>query len=267
LIVRPNESGVGKLPNEDSQSFIFSDANLFSINKFSGYDRVEGGTRINYGIQYTAQFNRGGYVNVLFGQSYQLLGANSYALPDPANTGLDSGLDKRASDYVARLTFQPNSTYTFISRFRFDEQTFDMHRLELEGRMNFERWSVSLMYGNYDAQPDIGLLTRRQGILGSANLKLTQNWSISGGALYDLEADRINSTSMGVGYIDDCFGIGLSYSTYYGYSTVANPTPNHSIMLSISLRTLGSTHFSQNVDALANSSSTSNPLNQVGLFH
>ena len=44
------------------------------MNKFSGWDRVEGGGRANVGVQYTAQFNRGGYVNVLFGQSYQLFG-------------------------------------------------------------------------------------------------------------------------------------------------------------------------------------------------
>ena len=265
LIARPNETGVGKLPNEDSQSFIFSDANLFSINKFSGWDRVEGGTRINYGVQYTAQFNRGGYVNVLFGQSYQLLGANSYALPDPANTGLDSGLDKRASDYVARLTFQPNSTYTFISRFRFDQETFEMHRLELEGRMNFERWSFSLMYGNYEAQPDLGLLTRRQGILGAGDLKLTQNWSLKGSILYDLEVDRINANSVGIGYIDDCFGMNLVYSTFYGYSLAATPpTPAHAIMLSISLRTLGTTHFTQNVDSIVGTGTGSS---STGLFH
>ena len=257
VIVRPNETAIGKLPNEDSQSFIFSDANLFSINKFSGWDRVEGGTRANVGLQYTAQFNRGGYFNVLFGQSYQLLGQNSYAVADLSNTGVDSGLDKRASDYVARMTFQPNSTYAFISRFRFDQDTFEVHRMELEGRMTFERWSASITYGDYDAQPDIGLLTRRQGILGSGMFKLTQNWSLNGSMLFDLEADRINGTSLGVGYIDDCFGMSLTYATNYGYALTSS-TPVHAIVLSISLRTLGSTHVTQSVDALTNATSSSN---------
>ena len=49
---------IGKLPNEDAQSLIFDDSNLFSVNKFSGWDRIEGGTRLNAGIQYTAQFNQ-----------------------------------------------------------------------------------------------------------------------------------------------------------------------------------------------------------------
>lgn len=264
VIVRPNETSIGKLPTEDAQSLIFSDANLFSINKFSGWDRVEGGTRANVGFQYTAQFNRGGYFNVMFGQSYQLLGQNSYAVADDSNTGLDSGLDKRASDYVARMTFQPNSTYTFISRFRFDQETFDLHRLELEGRMNFERWSTSLVYGNYDAQPDIGFLTRRQGIAANLSFKLTPNWSVTGGVLYDLELDRINNTSLTFGYIDDCFGMNVTYATIYPYS-LTSTTPVHVVALQISLRTLGTTHFQQMVDGIG--TSTSNLGTQTGLFH
>ena len=120
------------LPNEDAQSLIFDDSNLFKVNKFSGWDRVEGGSRANVGVQYAAQFNRGGNINVLFGQSYQLFGQNSFALGGTTNTGLDSGLDTARSDYVARVSYQPNSTFTFTSRFRFDEDDFTLQRTELE---------------------------------------------------------------------------------------------------------------------------------------
>ena len=61
LIVRPSETNIGKLPNEDAQSLVFDDTNLFKVDKFAGWDRVEGGGRANAGVQYTAQFNRGGY--------------------------------------------------------------------------------------------------------------------------------------------------------------------------------------------------------------
>src|SRR5260221_8143189 len=71
LIFRPNETFVGSFPNEDAQSLIFDDSNLFKINKFSRSNRVQGGSRPNAGIQYTAQFNRGGNVNFLFVQSDQ----------------------------------------------------------------------------------------------------------------------------------------------------------------------------------------------------
>ena len=60
VIVRPNETYAGKLPNEDAQSMVFDASNLFSVDKFSGYDRVEGGGRANVGVQATTQFDRGG---------------------------------------------------------------------------------------------------------------------------------------------------------------------------------------------------------------
>ena len=55
VIIRPNEQQIGRWPTEDAQSLVFDDSNLFRVDKFSGWDRVEGGSRANYGMQYTAQ--------------------------------------------------------------------------------------------------------------------------------------------------------------------------------------------------------------------
>ena len=123
VIVRPNEQQIGRWPTEDAQSLMFDDSNLFRVDKYSGWDRVEGGGRANYGMQYTAQFNQAGSVNALFGQSYNLFGQNSFANGGTTNTGLNSGLDTTNSDYVARLSYQPNNIYTFTSRFRFNNDT------------------------------------------------------------------------------------------------------------------------------------------------
>ncbi len=250
VIARPNEPQVGRWPNEDAQSLIFDDSNLFRVDKFSGYDRMEGGGRANYGLTYTAQFNRGGSFNALFGQSYSLWD-NSFAQNAIANTGLDSGLDTTRSDYVARASFQPNSTYKFTSRFRFDNDTFEMKRMELETAAAFDRWNVSLLYGDYAAQPEIGFLDRRRGLLGSAQVKLDANWVLRGSLLYDLVNDKFAQNSIGVGYVDDCLILGLNYLTSYSYGTGV-PVLNHTVMLQLSLRTLGDTAVSQNVSGQQN---------------
>jgi LPS-assembly protein len=237
LIVRPDETGVGSFPNEDAQSLIFDDSNLFKVNKFSGWDRTEGGSRANVGVQYTAQFNRGGYVNFLFGQSYQLFGQNSFALGGTTNTGLDSGLDTARSDYVARATYQPNAALAFTSRFRLDESDYTLQRTELEAIANFGRSTTTLMYGNYAAQPAIGFLERREGVLGTARVKLNPNWVLLGAARYDIRADQVSQTQIGVGYIDDCLILALNYITDYAYS--GSVSVNHTYMMQVSLRTLG----------------------------
>jgi LPS-assembly protein len=241
LIVRPNETQIGKFPNEDAQSLVFDDSNLFKVDKFSGWDRVEGGGRANVGFQYTAQINRAGSVNVMFGESYQLFGTNSFiaGVNDITNTGLNSGLDKTASDYVARVTYQPNSVYSFTARGRFDEQTFAVERFEAESRANFDRWTLQVLYGNYAPQPELGFLFRRQGVLGGASFKVTENWILLGSARYDLYAKEIDQSRLGIGYTDDCFLFSVNWLTGYTYTAISAPVKNNTFMLQMSLRTLG----------------------------
>ena len=95
-----------RLPNEDAQSLVFDDTNLFERTKFSGYDRIETGTRANVGLQYTFQSNNGGYARFLAGESYPSLG-RQHRMPIPAidvngNPVFtpDSGLQTDRSDYV-----------------------------------------------------------------------------------------------------------------------------------------------------------------------
>jgi LPS-assembly protein len=242
VIIRPNETYAGKLPNEDAQSMVFDASNLFSVDKFSGYDRVEGGGRANVGVQATTQFDRGGSINVLFGQSYQLFGMNSFAVADATNTGVDSGLQNARSDYVARVNYSPNRTYTFSVRTRLDEATLNVNRFEAEGRASFDRWSVSLLYGNYAPQPELGYLTRREGLLGSASFKVAANWVVSGAARWDLEANKLNQYIVGAGYVDDCFVLAANYVTSYAYAAgTTPPVLSHAFMLQIGLRTLATT--------------------------
>lgn len=245
IIIRPNEPNAGRLPNEDAQSLTFDDSNLFRVDKFSGWDRVEGGGRANIGVQATTQFDRGGFVNVLFGQSFHLFGLNSFAAADLTNTGIASGLDTTRSDYVGRISYQPNRIYSFTSRVRLDEATMAVRRFELEGKANFDRFSISLLYGSYDAQPELGYLTRREGLLGTGSFKVASNWVVSGGLRYDLKNQTVNQYIVGAGYVDDCFIMALNYITDYAYTTVntLTPTTDHRVMLQIGLRTIGGTSF------------------------
>ena len=106
-------------------------------------------------------------------------------------------------------------------------------------RTAFGRWTTTGMYGNYAAQPLIGFLNRREGILGTARLKVNPNWVLLGGAGYDLHANQVTQTQVGVGYIDDCLILALNYITSYAYS--GSVSVNHTYMMQISLRTLGGT--------------------------
>jgi LPS-assembly protein len=245
VIFRPNETHIGRFPNEDAQSLIFDDANLFAIDKYSGYDRVEGGSRVNYGLQYSMNVHRFGLINVLFGQSYHLFGQNSFALTgytDPM-TGqqvgptLDSGLDSQASDYVARVYLQPTGRFSFVSRFRFAREDFSMNRFEFETRSTWDRLTLATIYAAHEAQPSIGYLERRQGLYQAATYKIHDFWTVMGSVRYDLNSGKIDFGMLGLTYSDDCFVIGAYYLV--DYSNELRGQSVEKFMLRVSLRTLG----------------------------
>lgn len=238
LIIRPNETKIGRFPNEDAQSLVFSDANLFAIDKFSGYDRVEGGSRINAGIQYTANFNHYGTLNALFGQSYSIFGKNSFAVPDSVNTGLESGLEKDVSDYVARLYYQPNANLAFITRYLIDKNSFDINRFEGEAKINWDRLTLSTIYARYEAQPLIGFLDRREGVYQTAAYRFKKNWSVNGGIRYDLDRQDIDLYTVGVGFLNECIGISANYTA--DYTNLYTNRADHRFVFRLVLRQLSS---------------------------
>ena len=58
LVYRGSSTTVPGITNDNAQSFVFDDTNLFSYNRFSGTDRQETGLRANIGGRYHGQFRR-----------------------------------------------------------------------------------------------------------------------------------------------------------------------------------------------------------------
>jgi LPS-assembly protein len=244
-IFRPNETQIGRFPNEDAQSLVFDDTNLFAIDKYSGYDRVEGGSRLNYGVQYAANVHRFGLINVLFGQSYHMFGRNSFSFYDLSNTGAQSGLEERTSDYVARAYFQPTGRFSFVTRFRFDKDDLSVRRFEIETRSTWDRLTLSTVYARYEAQPEIGFLIRRNGVYQTASYRFHDYWTVTGGVRYDLDRDKIDFGMLAIAYTDECFVVSANYIA--DYTNLVTSTPVHKFILRVDLRTLGGTGFTQNV--------------------
>ena len=263
FIARPSEIMPRIQPNEDSQSLVFDDTNLFAWNKFSGYDRVEGGTRLNYGFQYAADFANGGHANFVGGESIQVAGQNSYTLFDPTGTGLESGLDKKYSNFVFGETLQPFSNpITLMSKQQFDSSTLQLDRFDGILKANYAGISGAVDYALYAAQPALGFEFPREGFSGSLGYNFLTRWSVNGSLVVDMSRhyyDTLGQTTpvlypvgytFGFGYKDECTTLNLTYSsnvsqpaifsTFPGGPTVLNPsTRNQTLMIKLELRTLG----------------------------
>ena len=258
IIVRPNEILPRMAVNEDAQSLVFDDTTLFRWSKYSGFDRVEGGTRANYGFQYTDSFNNGGHLNVVAGQSMQLAGRNSYTLADAANTGLDSGLDKRWSNFVAGETLQPGAApLTLGLKQQFDNRNFTLKRFDAVLGGRWGGFEGSFDFARYSAQPDLGWAFPREGLITRGSYKFENGVIVSAGVTLDFSrhfydpsyGSRLYATQYNLGLAYDannCTTIKIAYNNTLavpvstpGTTAVAPGTRDQSVLFEIDLRTLG----------------------------
>lgn len=229
------------IPNEDAQSFVFDASSLFERDKFSGYDRIEGGSRANIGLRYSGSFGDGWATNALFGQSYQLAGDNPFAAPDLVNVGAYSGLDTETSDYVGLAGFTaPNGLSASVSA-RFDEQTFEIRRAETKVGYFSAPLSLTAQYAFIQAQPLYGFSEDRREVTLAASSRVHENWRAFGSGTYDLEAGVLVRNSLGFAYDDECFSYTMTWSTKRDNDQVISNREDdeHSIGFNISFRTLG----------------------------
>ncbi|WP_246191224.1 LPS-assembly protein LptD [Aureimonas leprariae] len=241
ILVRPNETDIGNLPNEDAQSLVFNTTNLFATDKFSGYDRLEGGTRANVGLRYSGTYDSGYTMNAVLGESFHLAGENPYKNADLALVGPDSGLETDRSDYVASIAVGTPIGLGFGVGTRLDEDSLDVRRTDFSGTYANTRLGLGVTYSQIAAQPIYGFPEDRSQAGVSASLKLTDVWTAYGSLGYDIENDALISKSLGFGYLDECFSL-LAQYTQTDDRYRLNDSQNQ-IMFKLSLRTVADTNY------------------------
>ncbi|MCJ7787284.1 MAG: LPS assembly protein LptD, partial [Methyloceanibacter sp.] len=241
IIGRPNSLGdQEEIPNEDARSLVFDDTILFEIDKFSGYDRIETGTRANVGARYTAQLYNGAYARAVFGESFQLAGKNEFA----AQTGLSTD----ASDYVSGLYLQANSSLAFSAQTRFDEDTLDIERTDLGSWSKYGPVELVVNYADVEPQPGIDQNEARQEVLSTAALAITDLWALLGNVRYDIDNDRTISDGVGLRYQDDCFMFALTYEQTFIEDRDIEPEKR--FLVNFALKYLGTYAFSTDANGL-----------------
>ncbi len=245
VVARPDEPYAGELPNDDAQSLVFDDSILFRRDKFSGLDRVEGGTRVNYGLRYVGTFSNNLVLEGLFGQSRMLAGKNSFAVKDIADVGAYSGLETDASDYVGRVSLGSAGTKLTL-RGRFDENDLSVQRAEIQASQTFSWLSASASYGFIRDVPTAGI-TEQQFIDINASARFAERWRVFGSAVYDVAHKSVSKDSIGLAYDDSCVSLSIAYT-----ETRNTLIPDRSLTFRLLLRTLAEGSVNANISGASN---------------
>jgi len=226
VVARGGSATTPGITNDDAQSFVFEDTNLFSFNRFSGFDRQETGVRAAWGVHYNAQFDGGGWLDAVFGKTYQIAGINSFALDpadDPTVPGVGEGLDEGPlSHFVIGATGSPGGGLTFGAKALIDPSPVAISRLALAATLDANRAKYGIDYSYIAPNPTIGVADPRHEIGGSATVPLGDYWSATGSLHWDLTAMSFAAATGGLDYDDGYLAYGVS-ATAYGPTSATSP--------------------------------------------
>lgn len=224
----PSDLNPRDIPNDDSVALDFGDQHLFNRNRFAGYDRVDDGQRVDYGLRAGVFGEGGGYTQVVIGQSYRL--------DDSSDFPVGSGLEDRVSDVVGRVTVSPLSGFDLVYRFRLDHRNLAVNRQEATVSFGPDNLRFALSY--HDLPPVVGEAEERRQISGSASIGLTRYWRLSFATTRNLKGERDTLSSYAQAtYQDEClaFSVTLSQSG----TRDRDVTPGTSVYFAVVLKNLG----------------------------
>ena len=173
MAVSPNGGNKeNKIPNEDSQEVDLDDSNILNLDRFSGYDRNDTGSRVTYGFNWSSYGKRFGRTTAFIAQSYRF----------NQNESFSTQMDEKGkfSDYVGRVYASPNEYLDLNYRFRIDKDRLKIKYSELGANIGSSilKFYVSYIYLNSNLYVAENLRERHE-LYASVSSALSRDWSIS----------------------------------------------------------------------------------------
>ncbi len=228
LVIAPNGGNPVDLPNEDSQEFEFDETSLFRNNRFAGHDRVEGGSRIDYGVQWGVYGENGGSTTAFLGQSYRMRTDGTFVD--------ESGLEDHLSDYVAKFDISPSSYLDLLYRTRLSKNNLAVRRNEVTLGLGMPILRFNAQYLFFDRQEDSEFAGREDLSLGLSS-QFNRLWRGRANLQHDLADEQTRSIGFGLIYEDEC--LEFSTSATRSFYEDRDIEPSDTILFTVSFKTLG----------------------------
>lgn len=241
VVASPNLRNLA-IPNEDARAIDLEDSNLFALNRFPGYDRIEDGVRFTYGFDW--QWERPGWrVSTTIGQSYRLT-SKPTLLPD------GTGLSSRSSDIVGRTEIRFKDFVRLTHRFRLDKDNFAVRRNEIDAAIGNERTYAEIGYLrlNRNIAAIAEDLKDREELRVAGRVAFARYWSVFGSGVFNLTGKNEDPTlttdgfqalrtRLGVAYQDDCLDLALTWRR--DFVATGDARRGNTFQVSIAVRNLG----------------------------
>lgn len=217
-----------RIVNEDSLAFELDDSNLFRPNAAPNYDLWEPGARVSVGLRATARAHTGESASLLFGRRWRDEQATGFT---PANN-----LAGETSDWVAAAQADLGRNFGAEARFRLDDESLELQRIDLGVRAAVGRFSGVVRYFNID-ESLVPVNDPNEEIAAQIGVELARGWRMQFGLTRDLDSDINLRQDIRAIYEDDCTFLEISYTrTETQRGTIG---PDEGLQIRIGLRSLG----------------------------
>ncbi len=229
------------IPNEDARAIDLEDSNLFALNRFPGYDRIEDGARVTYGFDWKLR-RPGMEIFTTLGQSYRLDNDRDI-LPD------GTGLSEKVSDFVGRTEVRYRDFLKLSHRYRLDKDNLAVRRNEFDATVGTSRTYAEVGYLRLNRNIDtIEDLQDREELRAALRVAFANYWSVFGSGVFNLtdreEDPTLTSdgfqpirTRLGIAYQDDCLELGATWRR--DYVSAGDARRGDTFQLYFSLKNLG----------------------------
>lgn len=220
-----------KIPNEDSENVEFDDTNVLDLDRYSGYDRNDTGSRVSYGLNWSSYGNIIGRTSAFVAQSYEFNKKSSFT----QNIENDGHL----TDIVGRVYAAPADYLDLNYRFRLDRHNYKLQYSELGSRIGTNLLNVYVSYIYLEKNKNaLNYWDERKELYTSLTTALTRDWSLSIYNRQDLEEHRGSLEHGGnLIYEDECFKFVTSVRKYN--STDPSLEDSYEFNFMFYLKTLG----------------------------
>ena len=227
LLWSPRDDG-DDIPNEDSRLIEFDEGNLFSTNRFPGWDAREAGLRANLGVSWTRIDPQGWSIGLTGGRVFRDRAEDQF----PA----DSPLSGRHSDWLMAAHYDSGTGLAISNRALFDD-SFDFSRNEL--RLGWLRSDLQLSAGHLwiDSDRDEGRSTDISEFTANIGWQIADGWWGNAETRYDFTANEAQMAALDVTYRNECVSVEMGLSRRFTDSD--NVRPETSFDLSVRLGGFG----------------------------
>jgi LPS-assembly protein len=221
-IVWSNPSGA-TVPDDDSTQVEFDAQSLFSLNRFSGTDRVETGLRANIGLTYSRRAVSGASLDAVIGKVIRLNDLGQFTAA--------SGLSGTRSSYVVAGQVILPSKMRLVQRMVVDD-SFNISRNETSFGYKSSRVDIDTTY-LWLLKDAAGNAIDRQEWLMNAGLTFADNWRSEAKYRYDLQTAKTSDAGLALTYRNDCIKVDFSLSRSFASSSNVAASTNVGVQVTL----------------------------------